>query len=125
MTHPDPRIEAIRQRNARELAEATNAPPPEIANDFAAYLQWKQLKPPAEIKPPRQLPYKGYRRKHHKVINPSRVEIDPRYVEAAAHLVTLPDMGGALIEQARAELGDLPISDLAIHAHHIAEGNRP
>jgi len=53
MTHPDPYIEEIRQRNARALAEAVHAPPPDIADDPAAYLRWAQSPPQA---PPAKRP---------------------------------------------------------------------
>lgn len=38
--HPDPRVAEIQARNARALADATGAPPPDIADDFADYLAW-------------------------------------------------------------------------------------
>lgn len=45
MTHPDPRIAEIQARNAQAIADATGAPPPEIADDPAAYLEWSQQDP--------------------------------------------------------------------------------
>lgn len=53
MTHPDPRVQAIRDRNAKAVAEAVHAPPRDIADDPAAYLRWAQNPPQA---PPAKRP---------------------------------------------------------------------
>lgn len=47
MTHPDPRVAAIRDRNAQAVADAIQACPPGIADDPAAYLAWRETRPPA------------------------------------------------------------------------------
>jgi hypothetical protein len=54
MTHPDPYVQEIRDRNAQAVAEAVHAPPRDIADDPAAYLRWAQNPPQAPpAKPPR------------------------------------------------------------------------
>lgn len=43
--HPDPRVEEVLERNRRAIAEAVQAPPPDIADDLPAYLDWLQQPP--------------------------------------------------------------------------------
>lgn len=58
--HSDPHIQAIRDRNARALAEAVHAPPPDVADDPGAFLRWAQQRPTAPPAP-RPVPFGSVR----------------------------------------------------------------
>lgn len=47
MSHPDPEIVRINDRNARACAEAIQAPPLAIADNPLAFLRWMRERPPA------------------------------------------------------------------------------
>jgi hypothetical protein len=127
MSHPDPRTAEILERNAREMAQATQAPSREIANDTGQYLAWARNKPvPAPQRPRRARRYLD-RAEIPRVWRPAGETpaqaaqarpqaLPPEYDAAAARLGALPDLGAASLEAARLELGDVPYGDLVLYA---------
>lgn len=122
MTHPDPRTAEIIDRNARAMAEATQAPPHDLPDDPHAYLAWLRDKPPAkpQAREPRQeRGYIGpvYHDRRTRATVPPPPEPSPEYAAAAATLARHPDLGAAAIEAARAELGqEATYEQLVLHA---------
>ncbi|MFC5946378.1 hypothetical protein, partial [Micromonospora harpali] len=53
--HPDPTVAAALERNARALTRETVAPPPEMADNPAAYIQWLREQRP-QLQPRQSVP---------------------------------------------------------------------
>ena len=133
MSHPDARTREILERNAREFARATVAPPAELADDPAAYIVWlrdeREAAAETARRPNRGRPFVDRRSipRNADRVAPRTAELAPEYAAAAERLSRLPDMGGASIEAARAQLGpDARYEDLVLHAaaHPVVpEGN--
>ncbi|MDL4812744.1 hypothetical protein [Actinomadura opuntiae] len=128
MTHPDPRVREVLERNARDYAEATTAPPA----DVVSYLEWRRNRPVSVPQRPRQartyLDRSQIPHHHRKGADaplqrsgPPPQERDPRYDRAKAQLQALPDFGAASIEAVRAELP----ADASWQAIVIAAAARP
>lgn len=132
MNHPDARTREILERNAREFARATVAPPAELTDDPAAYIVWlrdeREVAAETARRPKRGRPFvdRSIPRNADRVA-PRPAELAPEYAAAAERLSRLPDLGGASIEAARAQLGpDARYEDLVLHAaaHPVVpEGN--
>jgi hypothetical protein len=134
MSHPDPRVAEALERTAAELATATTAPPPELADDPAAYMEWLRTRPapePGASQRPRarreyldrsEIPRKWPRwreRPAQPSVHPTPgtvPELPDGYDAAVAKLRTLPDFGAASLEAARAEHPDWEYADLVVHA---------
>lgn len=100
---------------ARSVTEATATPPDNLPDNPQAYLRW--LRDPAR-------PVRRPRPRTPLTPSPSKPgpapEHDPAYPAAAALLSTLPDLGAALIEQARSELDDTGWEALVIKAAELS-----
>lgn len=119
--HLHPRTAAIADRNTQAIADATAAPPDNLPDTPHAYLAW--LRNPGQ-KPAR--PTAPPSRRTFLPNTPRRPikERDPAYAPAAAELARLPDLGAALIEQARTDLEDPTWEALVIHAAHLINGHK-
>lgn len=121
MTHPDPRVAEVLDRNARNLADATTPPPVDIAEDPAAYLEWAQTRPAPQRpqKPAQPRPYLNYTQMHRRRPQDRQPPAEPPagYAQAAARLAGHPDLGAAALETAKTELGEGTAYDvLVMHA---------
>ena len=122
----DIRTEIGPLRESRLEQQLIPAPPPDVADDPIRYINYlrdarrrtangETTRPQAERRP---RPFVDIRNSL-----PARkpsTERDPQYVAAQAYLANLPDLGVALVDQARAQHGDAPYEDLVIHAHQTA-----
>jgi hypothetical protein len=96
----------------RSVAEATAVPPDDLPDDPRAFLRW--LRDPARpVRRPK--PQRLHVVPEATGYAPHETR-DPGYPAAVATLTTLPDLGAASIEAARAKLGDAMYEDLVLHA---------
>lgn len=133
MTHPDPRVADALERTATEMAAATTAPPPELTDDPAAYMEWLRTRPaiPRGAQRPRaprtyldrsEIP-RTWPRTRERPTQPSPhpapgsvPELPDGYDTAVAILQRLADFGAASLEAARTEHPDWDYGDLVLHA---------
>lgn len=140
MTHPDPRVREVLERNARSYGTATTAPPAEIADDPAAYLAWlRNTARPVPVRPQQRRTYldrADIPRVHRPELSEAkRARSAPRpprerpagYEAAAAKLGRLPDLGGASIAAAQERLPGASWEELVIDAaaHPVAATPEP
>lgn len=133
MSHPDPRVAEALERTAAELTAATTAPPPELTDDPAAYMDWLRTRPaiPRGAQRPRtprsyldrsEIP-RTWPRWRERPVQPSPhptpgtvPELPDGYDAAVTKLRRLPDFGTASMTAARNQLGDRPYADLVMWA---------
>ncbi|NEA21578.1 hypothetical protein [Actinomadura bangladeshensis] len=116
MSGPALRVTDLATAATWTVNDATAAPPDDLPDTPQAYMAW--LRNPG-TKPVRRTRSTAGRRYLPKTPRRPHKERDPAYPAAAKLLATLPDLGAALIERARRELGDTAWEALVIRAAEL------